>query len=84
MNRKQLIAMWCGIVAFALLGTYFEAGGWESMATVVGDIADLLARWLVVVVITGGLIITFADKKDKKPKGDKRQTTKTRSQKTNK
>ena len=48
------------------------------------DTSRLYVQWSVVAVTTGGLICFFAGKKDKKPKDDKRQTKRTRSQKTSK
>jgi len=59
MNTKQLIAMWCGIGAFALVGVY------EYWNILWRGVRTLLIPWLVVIVITGGLIITFKDKKPK-------------------
>ena len=65
MNRKQKICLWIGIIAFAFVGLisvsdiYFFA-----------DISRLLIRWVIIGVITSGLIYSF---KDKKPKDKQKQ-----------
>jgi len=39
-----------------------------------GDVdgAKLLSHWLIIIVLTGGLIYTFKDRKDKKPKAEQK------------
>lgn len=65
MNKKQLITMWCGIGAFALLGVFWPPYSSLYIPSAIAMVIELLVRWAVVVVITGGLIYTFADKKPK-------------------
>ena len=35
--------------------------------------SNLIAQWVIVSAITGGLVVTFADKKVKKPKDEEKQ-----------
>jgi hypothetical protein len=67
MNKKQLIAMWCGIAAVVLFvakdNIYF-CDGELYFFDKCGD-ADLWTALLSVALVTGGLIVTFADKKSK-------------------
>lgn len=37
------------------------------------ELARLAVQWAIVAVITGGLIVTLADKKDKKPKEEQKE-----------
>ena len=55
MNRKQMISMWCGIVAIVLMGL-------PTIGNHVHYSAFLLWVFLVV-LITGGLIYTFKGQK---------------------
>lgn len=76
MNRKQIIVLWVGIIAFVYLGLTcrISGRGWTlEMESCVKDIAQLLVYWVVTAVVTGGLIYTFRDKKDKKPKDEQKQ-----------
>jgi len=72
MNRKQKIVLWIGIVVFVLMllcppatHTYEPYGDLRPIKVRRIDYAGLFARWLTVTVVTGGLIITFRDKKSK-------------------
>lgn len=87
MNKKQIICLWIGIIIFALVGLnsqryvglhhYMSMGEGPSGGTTTGDaivdISNFLVRWVVILVITSGLIYTFRDKKAKKPKGEQKQ-----------
>ena len=61
MNKKQLISMWAGIGLIILLCMQAE-----------GTLSKYEFRQFVfvIVLVTGGLIITFADKKGNKSKDD--------------
>jgi hypothetical protein len=64
MNKKQLIVMWCGISAIVLFG-YLET----STRGHVGVNWDNFILWSIMIsLVAVGLICTFRDKKDKKPK----------------
>ncbi|MHC4259909.1 MAG: hypothetical protein ACYSTF_05810 [Planctomycetota bacterium] len=70
MNWKQIIAMWCGIAAVAVIAYqdllfYYDFDG-ELMNLDVGYYKDFMVLVFLVALVTGGLIITLADKKDKK------------------
>lgn len=69
MNRKQLVSMWCGIVAFVVVSVFTEpeTGGLRGWAVSWGNYAPFFIRWITVAVVTAGLIYTF---KDSKPKDD--------------
>jgi uncharacterized membrane protein len=89
MNKKQIICLWIGIVIFAFVGltaqiqhhsysyTAWNEGSSGTTGTTIGDaivdISNLLVRWVVILVITSGLIYTFRDKKAKKPKDEQNQ-----------
>jgi hypothetical protein len=66
MNKKQLIVMWCGISAVVLLG-YSETStrGYPSV-----NWDDFILWTFMISLVAGGLICTFRDKKDKKPKDE--------------
>ncbi len=71
MNRKQLKAMWIGIAVFTLMGLFppNRYGGYDFIAYMEGQEIGwdgLSIQWIVVAVITAGLIVTFKDKKQKK------------------
>lgn len=61
MNKNQLIAMWCGIVAIVLFGFVMM----DSYRPEYGRFAVCV---LITALITGGLILTFRDKK--RPEGE--------------
>lgn len=61
MNRKQIVCMWLGILAIVLPGIL------TILLIAVGESSAGFYRWVFIqVLITGGLIITFRNKKDKK------------------
>ena len=57
MNKKQLVVMWIGIGAIVL-------AGFQEMVHYTGASTFLLWTFLIA-LITGGLIVTFKDKKTK-------------------
>jgi hypothetical protein len=63
MNKKQLIVMWIGIGAIVL-------AGFQEMAHYKGGSTFILWTFLIALV-TGGLIVTFKDKKPKDEKDNK-------------
>ena len=72
LNRRQLIAMWCGIAAIVLPAILEDSARLMSVAfrqggKIFGDriIADYAQYGFVVLLITIGLVITFKDKKVK-------------------
>jgi hypothetical protein len=72
MNRKQIICMWLGIAAFVIYGV--NAGTLPSIS-LSGDyggavLPSFIVDWICIIVVTGGLIYTFSDKKDKTNKKD--------------
>ena len=71
MNRKQIICMWCGIAAITLcsLGHLFVeyllyGYGLFGCLDMFEDVTNVVVLLFVIATITGGLIITFKDKKD--------------------
>jgi uncharacterized membrane protein len=73
MNRKQKICLWVGIIAFAFVGLTSQIGNIYTVNTTpdtIVYISKLLIRWVVIGVVTTGLIYTFRDKKAKKPKDE--------------
>jgi hypothetical protein len=64
MNKKQLVCLWVGIITICGLGgmglyvEHFAYMGYKGF----------FARAFFVALVSAGLIITFADKKNKKPK----------------
>ena len=69
MNRKQIISMWCGILAVGWVcfrripssGIFHYDGDWDGFFL-----------WIILIgLVTGGLILTFKDKK--KPEGKTRK-----------
>ena len=73
MNKKQKICLWIGIIAFAFVGLISQKGNIYTANTnpdTVVYISRLLIRWVIIGVITSGLIYTF---KDKKPKAEQKQ-----------
>jgi hypothetical protein len=66
MNKKQLISMWCGIGAIcglAYLALYVEHYAYMGYK-------GFFFRAFLVALVTAGLIVTFKDKKAKKPQDD--------------
>lgn len=69
MNWKQILSMWLGIVAIVGLGLlaqyveHFAYWGYKGFCF----------RALLVALVTGGLIITFKNKKATKPKDNQKQ-----------
>lgn len=69
MNKKQLVCLWIGIIIFAFVGLTTQIGfsKWTLAGNSVGDaivtISKLLVNWVVILIITSGLIYTFRDKK---------------------
>ena len=85
MNKIQLIILWVGIAIVVLMGifppwavTYQGGGPYEGYAFILSrpreichiETTLLLVQWIMVAVVTGGLIITF---KDRKPKDEQKQ-----------
>jgi len=69
MNKKQLKFMWCGIVAIVLAGLQeTRMFGYGSV-----DWSNFILWTILISLVVGGLIYTFRDKKDKKPKADQKQ-----------
>ena len=69
MNWKQLICMWCGIAAICglgWLGLYVEHFAYMGYK-------GFFFRAFFVALVTGGLIVTFRDKKATKPKDERKQ-----------
>lgn len=77
MNKKQLIVLWIGIGIITLMGL-FPPFQWHlrdgrtgiTYAFIFSEddiiaLGNLVVQWAVVAFITGGLIITFAEKKPK-------------------
>jgi amino acid transporter len=69
MNRKQIICLWIGIIIFACVSLMMPLYQYGNLTCMVW----LLVRWVVIGVVTTGLIYTFKNKKDKKPKADQKQ-----------
>lgn len=80
MNKKQLTVLWIGIAVFVLIAlntttkTAFPTGPrrYDECIWVV-DYGPFVGRLMSTVVLTGGLIYTLKDKKDEKPKNEKKQ-----------
>jgi len=87
MNKKQLIVLWIGILVFVFvaLTTQTDFSTWHDdhrgpapqyptgQYVSVVNYGPLVGRLISVVVVTGGLIYTLKDKKDEKPKDEKKQ-----------
>lgn len=84
MNKKQKIILWIGIAFFVLLGLFppSKSTPWARQETTQRPItlyhhsidgSKLFAYWAMVAVVTSGLIVTFKDKKDTKPKDEQNQ-----------
>jgi hypothetical protein len=80
MSTKQKIVLWVGILVFVLLGLFetAEIQQRRTRATIVGSTskatyAPVFIHLTVVAVVTGGLLVTLKDKKDKKPKDEQKQ-----------
>lgn len=64
MNKKQLISMWCGIVAIVIVGLY-------NLLVPYSLDYNRFCLWVfIVALVTGGLIYTLRDKQSKKDKDD--------------
>ena len=63
MNKKQLVCMWLGIAGIVFFGFLAASGD--------RDVAAIFI--CLVVLITGGLIYTFKDRKHKKPKDEQKE-----------
>ena len=60
MNRKQIISMWLGIVAFVFVGIVrLNNMGYSDIST---TIISLIVMWICISVVAAGLIYTFRDK----------------------
>jgi hypothetical protein len=85
MNKKQLIVMWVGIAIIILMGIFppwiVTVQGTDNIlghAFILSrtgrkydiNASFLFVQWIMVVAITGGLIITF---KDKKPNDEQKE-----------
>jgi len=85
MNKKQLTVLWIGIVVFVLIAlttqTMFTTlvtprgphSASEDLYVPKVDYGPLVGRLMSTVIVTGGLIYTLKDKKDEKPKDEKKQ-----------
>lgn len=76
MNKKQKYCLWIGIIAFAFVGLTSQIGNIYTANTTTDTIvyiSKLLVRWVVIGVVTAGLIYTFRDKKDKKSREEQKQ-----------
>lgn len=80
MNKKQSTVLWIGIAVFVLIAltteTRFKSVSSRSgsrVSTVVVDYGPLVGRLMSTIIVTGGLIYTLKDKKDEKPKDEKKQ-----------
>ncbi len=65
MNKKQLICMWCGILSIVFFGFFTILEPYRP------DYANFCVWVFLVTLITGGLILTFKDKK--RPEGETRK-----------
>lgn len=85
MNKKQKIVLWIGITLFVLMGlfppyssspqsTFAPSTHYDRLFFDMGfehvDSGTLFIQWAILGVITGGLICTLSDKKDKRAKGE--------------
>lgn len=85
MNKKQIKVLWIGIPIFVLIGLFpplksrspkpISRTNMPQIITVFDsgskvDGTKLFVYWSIIVVLTGGLIYTFKDKKDEKPKDE--------------
>jgi len=65
MNKKQLVVMWIGIAVFVFFGVTTETKFPSGIREYVMDYSQLVVRLVSTVLVTGGLIYTFRNKKDK-------------------
>ena len=71
MNKKQKFCMWLGIIAVCLSNLFFLFFLVGTGATIVFSDFCFWFIWVFgIALITGGLIVTF---KDKKPEDDQKQ-----------
>ncbi len=80
MNNKQSTVLWIGIAVFVLIAlttkTAFRkigSGPTGRTSIWVVDYAPFVGRLMSTVIVTGGLIYSLKDKKDEKPKDEKKQ-----------
>jgi len=75
MNNKQLNTMWLGIVIIVLFSLFVlnKAGPSKDVPGTVYSLLVFLVVVTIVAVITGGLIASFADKKESQPKNGEKQ-----------
>ncbi len=85
MNKNQLIILWIGIIIFVLVSinppqksypnTPIHRTDNEPIVEIIGagevDGVKLLSRWSIIIVLTGGLIYTFKDKRPKTEQNNK-------------
>lgn len=63
MNKRQRITLWVGIGVIVLMGLFPPASlSTSKRSSIVVDTPRLLIQWGVVIVVTGGLFVTFKDK----------------------
>lgn len=84
MNKKQKIVLWVGITLFVLMGlfppyrssqkNFAPRTHYDRLFFDMGfghvDSGTLFIQWAILGVITGGLICTLSDKKDKRARGE--------------
>lgn len=88
MNKKQKIILWIGIALFVLVGLNPHYPRQVSRIVRKGapapvrktklswgpkDPGRLFCYWTMIAVVTGGLLVTLKDKKDKEPKDEQKQ-----------
>ena len=80
MSKKQSTVLWIGIAVFVLIAlttqTMFKkigSGPTGRTSIWIVDYGPLVGRLMSTVIVTGGLIYTLKDKKDEKPKDEKKQ-----------
>ena len=65
MNRKQLISMWIGIILVVIPIFYLLVLVDPNFYRYSRIIFKLSIWTIAVIILTGGLLLTFSDKKDK-------------------
>jgi hypothetical protein len=83
-NRQQRICLWAGIVLFVLMGLFPPRVGprrlgprYTFLVTRTDrsiDMAHLAVQWILVAVVTGGLMLTFRRKEAGKPEARQDET----------
>ena len=62
MNKKQIVSMWLGIIAFILpAAVQYYRFTYEKFYLF--DFSPLIIQWLIVGAITTGFVLTFKDRK---------------------